>query len=195
MTDNLIYNLILEKDVSKNEEALKELYVDNYYMIENFVIKYGGSKEDAKDVFQESIILLYNNIKTRKFELKSKISTYLYSVSRNIWFKKNKREKRESALDEKKFENLASSDNVIEQIVYTEEQILIGKLLTKSGERCKQILKLYYFEKNRMKEIAKSLGYASEQVAKNQKAKCMKKLKSIVKNSDYYNNNLGKSTN
>lgn len=195
MTDNLIYNLILEKDVSKNEEALKELYVDNYYMIENFVLKYGGTKEDAKDVFQESIILLYNNIKTRKFELKSKISTYLYSVSRNIWFKKNKKDRREAELDEKRFENLPSSENVLNDIVYSEEQILIGKLLTKSGERCKEILKLYYFERNRMKEIAKSLGYASEQVAKNQKAKCMKKIKAIVKNSDFYNNNLGKTTN
>lgn len=191
MKDDKIFTLIRDESLFNNEVALKAIYVSNYYMVENFILSHGGSKEDAKDVFQDTVITFYNNVKKDQFELKSKISTYLYSVSRNIWFKKIRDDKIViNSEDFDKLKKVSSSDDIHKSIEYTEEQKLIAQLLSSAGAKCKQILTLYYFEKLRMKKIASELGYNSEQVAKNQKAKCMKKIKAAVLSSNFYLRNL-----
>lgn len=195
MKDNLIFKLIKEESVVNNESALKAIYTSNYYMIENFVLSHGGSKDDAKDIFQDTVITFYNNVKKNQFELKSKISTYLYSISRNIWFKKLRDNKIQIAGED--FDNikeLSSNEDIHSSLEYTEEQFLIAKLLKTAGDKCKQLLTLYYYEKMRMKKISAELGYASEQVAKNQKAKCMKKIKAAVLNNEFYKRNLDKTS-
>jgi len=194
MKDDYILSLILEEDIMKNESALKVLYVNNYYMVENFITTHGGSKEDAKDIFQDSIIAFYNNVKRKKVVLKSKISTYIYSIARNQWLKHLRDSKKTYEFDQNDLIELKSEENVFEDLVYTEEQLMIAKLITSAGEKCKQLLQLYYFEKLKMRNIAAKLKYASEQVAKNQKSKCMKKLKAIVLSSKFYKENLGEKS-
>jgi len=190
MNDTQILKLILEEDLIKNEMGLKTIYVNNYYMVENFILCHGGTKEDAKDVFQDVVIAFYNNIKGKKITLKSKISTYIYSIARNQWLKHVRDNKKTIVLEAEVVNKVSDSENAFESMVYSEEQLMIAKILSTAGEKCKHLLQQFYFEKLKMKKIASNLGYASEQVAKNQKSKCMKKLKAIVLGSEFYRKNL-----
>ena len=65
-------------------------------------------------------------------------------------------------------------------VLKNEESNLVAQMLDQIGKDCKQILLFFYFEKNKMSEIANKMNLANEQVAKNKKSNCMKKLKSFT---------------
>jgi len=184
MTDQQIIHTIKDSSIKNCEQALSLVYQNYYKMIENFIIQNSGSVDDAKDVFQETVISLYKNVKSGKYSPDSKLSTYLFSIGKNIWYKKLRKTGRMSHLEDQDHLQIKSDEDTQKKIEYTEYQMLIGKLLHKMGKECSKLLKLFYFEKMRMVKIAAQMDYSSEQVAKNQKSKCMKKLRATVQSSD-----------
>ena len=173
-----------------NEAALRMVYKDYYFMIEKYILSNSGNKEDARDIFQETMLSFYKNIKHGNYVLKSKISTYIYSISKNLWLKKINRKKKEISLNGLDLNNTSSDQDIQGSLEYSEKQLLIGKLLMTVGSQCSKILKLYYYERLKMKKIALEMGLASDKVAKNQKARCLKKLRAVVAEKKYYKQNL-----
>jgi len=51
--------------------------------------------------------------------------------------------------------------------------------LEKLGQPCQRIVELFYFEKKNMTEISEALGYKNPDTAKNQKCKCMARLRKL----------------
>ena len=190
MTDKEIVEIISSNEMRKCEDALRLMYKEHYYLIENMVLSSNGTREDAKDIFQDAIVAFYNNVKSGKYVLDSKISTYLFAVSRNLWLKRLRKKGREAEISEEQLINFKSEENIFEDIKYSEEQKLIAQLFMKVGDKCKNLLMLYYYEKMRMKNIAIEMKLSSEQAAKNQKLKCMKKLKAFVLQNEFYSKNL-----
>jgi len=184
MTDQQIIATIKDYSIKNCEAALNCVYGRYYNMIESFITQNNGTKDDAKDIFQETMISLYNNVKNDKYSPDSKLSTYLFTISKNIWYKKLRKKGKMSNLEDNQHKQIASGEDIHGQLEYTEQQKLIGKLLHKVGQECGKILKLFYFEKMRMVKIADKMDYSSEQVAKNQKSKCMKKLRIVVMSND-----------
>lgn len=193
MTDQEIITILKKNDLAGGTQALKILYKNNYFMVEDYILKNSGTKEDAKDIFQDSVIVLYKNLKKETFVLSGKISTYLYSITRNLWLKKLRDSKITSVDLEDHRESFIDEENIVEEIEYSEHQIMIGKMLHQAGERCKKILKAFYYEKLSMKKIASTQGYSSEQIAKNQKVRCLKKIRSILNKNEHYFENLENS--
>ena len=65
---------------------------------------------------------------------------------------------------------------------------MMDKAIGGLGEPCKSLLEAYYLEKKNMQEIATSFGYTNAENAKNQKYKCLMRLKKIFF-SHYKNGN------
>ena len=61
---------------------------ENYNMVQSLIINNSGSTDDAKDIFQEAMIVLYEKVRSGTFELNCLIKTYVYSVSRRLWLKR-----------------------------------------------------------------------------------------------------------
>lgn len=187
MTDQEIIAILRENDIKGGTRALKILYKNNYYMVEDYVTHNSGTKDDAKDIFQDSVIVLYKNLKKESFELRGKISTYLYSISRNLWLKKLRDTKIRTTDIEDHRESFVNEQNIHLDLEYTEDQKMIGRMLTQAGEKCKEILKAFYYDKMSMRKIAEGQGYSSEQVAKNQKLRCLKKIRAVLnKKANYF---------
>lgn len=184
MTDNQIIEYIKDKNVQENEIALRHIYRTYYKMIEAFVIKNSGTKDDAQDVFQDSILALYNNIKDGKYSQESQLSTYIFSISKNVWFNVLRKNGRINLIENKEFENNESDEDIEGMIEFTELQKQIGALLHKVGQECSRVLKLFYFERLRMVKIAEEMNYPTEQEAKNKKYKCMKKIRALISSDE-----------
>ena len=105
-------------------------------------------------------------------EITCKISTFLYSVARNKLLKLVRDEK----LDVDR-ELVDVVEEVEEYDKYEKETVRLKKFINELGDKCRQILELFYLEGIRMDEIAKRLGYTNSANAKNQKYKCLKQLK------------------
>jgi RNA polymerase sigma factor (sigma-70 family) len=167
----------------KDEQTLKIIYRQNYPVITNMVINNGGSLAQAKDVYQEAIIVLYEKLQDESFELNCRIKTFLYSVSRNIWLKELKTMNRYSG-------SLNESDEYLElnweEINNVEDQYqAMNHALASLGEPCSTILKDFYINKSSMEDITEKFGYTNTDNAKNQKYKCLKRLKKLF--FEHYN--------
>jgi RNA polymerase sigma factor (sigma-70 family) len=160
-------------DKELNNKAFKFLYKHVYPLVYSFIRQRGGTKREADDTFQEAMIILFENVKSKKFRAESKVNTYLYSMVRNIWFSKLKKAKREISVEDMSM----TADIDVKKKPDSKEKIkLIMQVLDTIGESCKSILKQYYFEHCTMNEIKEKMGFTSEQSAKTQKYKCMQKL-------------------
>lgn len=159
--------------------TLEYLYKSNFPVIERFITANSGSSEDAKDVFQDALITFYQNLKHKDLVLTCSISTYLYSVSRNLWLKKLKRSKNLTKMED--FEDFMSVDD--EKPISKEAFKVLESVFSEISEKCIKVLTYFYFDNLSMKEIGRLTGYKSEQAVKNKKYKCMQELLRIITSS------------
>ena len=71
-----------------DKKAIETIYKENYNMVQSLIINNDGTIHEAKDVFQEAMIILFEKARSGNFELTSQIKTYVYSVCRRIWLKR-----------------------------------------------------------------------------------------------------------
>jgi RNA polymerase sigma factor (sigma-70 family) len=142
---------------------------------------YNCTTEEAKDIYQTSILILYKNIVDGKFAATSSIKTYLFGIGRNQFLKSKKEEQR-------------FSNNIIDNVMddFSEERELkelheanlerVHNSLQALGDPCKKLLELSFFYKNSLETITTMLGYKNTDTTKNLKYKCLQRLKNIIQN-------------
>jgi len=165
--------------LNNSPDTLKRIYKVYFPMVLQMVLNNNGNEEDAKDIYQESIIILYNKVKAGDFELTSKLKTYIYSVCRRIWLKKlNQRSNKECEL--KDIHDFLPVENDLElhemrdlQFSKMEESLLM------LGEPCRTIIQDFYMQGRSMQEICDKFGYTNPENAKTQKYKCLQRLKKL----------------
>jgi len=163
--------------------ALKKLYSENYNSIFHFIKKNNGNQSDFEDIFQESIIVLYEKMVQSDFELNCSVKTYLYSIAKNKWM--NKLRQRKTVVEISNLESdLIFSDETDAINLEKETPSVIKKLLGKLDAESRRVLILYYFDRMKMKDIAQTMGYANQQVAKNKKSRTLKKLRAMLSQTE-----------
>lgn len=189
LSDKNILNYLQSGKTALQNKALRFLYAEYYGLIENMILKNSGSKEDVPDVFQNGLIVLFNKAKQTDFRLSSTLKTYLYSICRNLWLMEIRKNKRKTPLEDH-HEFIAVEEDNFETLVMNEKKQLVMQLLEKMGDSCRQVLIHFYYKKMRMAQIKENMSYSSEQVAKNKKRACMKKLREMIMNNPNYVNVL-----
>jgi RNA polymerase sigma factor (sigma-70 family) len=170
----------LLKGLANNDvKAAETIYKDNFNMVQSFIINNNGSYDDAKDIFQEAMVALYEKAQDDSFVLTCKINTYIYSVCRRLWLKRFQQIVRYSG----QIENLEETVAVEEDLEIHEKRNtafgIMDKALAGLGEPCKSLLEGYYVKKQDMQTLAKEFGYTNADNAKNQKYKCLMRLKKL----------------
>jgi len=171
--------ILLEGLAASDKKAIETIYRENFNMVQSLVINNNGSAEDAKDVFQETMIVLYEKARSGSFELSCQIKTYIYSVCRRIWLKRLQQLNRYSAPVESLEITVPVEDEIEEHEKRNSEFEMMDKAINSLGEPCKSLLEAYYLQKQNMQVIAASFGYTNADNAKNQKYKCLMRLKKI----------------
>ncbi len=171
--------LLLKGLAENDKQAIERIYRDNYAMIQAFILNNSGSHDDARDIFQEAMIVLFEKTRTETFELSSQLKTYIYSVCRRLWLKKLNQMNRYSG----RLDNMEDTIPVDEDMELHEKRdadfTLMENAMSKIGEPCKSLLDAYYIQKKHMQEIAADFGYTNADNAKTQKYKCLMRLKKL----------------
>jgi RNA polymerase sigma factor (sigma-70 family) len=170
---------LLQGLARSDKKAIETIYRENYNMIQSLIINNSGSAEDARDVFQETMIVLYERVRSGSFELNCLIKTYVYSVSRRLWLKRLQQMNKYSPVTDNLQETVPVEEEIEENERINNEFQAMDKAISSLGEPCKGLLEAYYLEKKNMQEIALSFGYTNADNAKNQKYKCLMRLKKI----------------
>jgi RNA polymerase sigma factor (sigma-70 family) len=177
MTDQQIIQLLRTK---KTDRALGILY-KHFPMMRKMIVANGGTKQDAEDIFQEALVIFCRKAKEYDFVLTSQLSTYLYGICYFLW-KDEKRRSGKFKSSSIESELVKADEEAISEIIEEDLQIKQAeKVLNDLGERCRELLLLFYNGGLRVKDIAAKMGYSSEGSAKNQKYKCLEAAKLKLK--------------
>lgn len=171
--------LILAEIRKNNEAALGELYKTHYPMAVNLICSNSGTEQEAKDIYQEAVIAFYERAQQPGFTLTCKIKTYLYAVCRRLWLKRLAEKKRFSI----SIPETETFEGVETEVNEAEERELSFKRMSESlhalGEPCRSIIEDFYIHDFSMEIISEKFGYTSADNAKNQKYKCLQRLKKL----------------
>ena len=172
-----IYDLRMGKT-----EILDEIYREHRKPFLAWIKKHFSiNDEDATDLYQDTIISFYKAVRAGNLkQLNVNLKTYLYGIGKNLAFKRY----RKTLTFRKHEENIKSELPEVEDpfVSVSDERIdLVIKAFESLDEPCYSILKLFYYQRLTMDEIAEVLNYKNRDTVKSQKSRCMKKIKEIVK--------------
>ena len=188
MKADISERLLLQGLARNDKKAIETIYKENYNLVQALVINNSGTSEDAKDIFQEAMIILYEKVQSGTFELNCQIKTFVYSVSRRLWLKRLMQQNRFHLSDGHE-ESVSVDEEMEEHEKRNTEFLMMERAMNGLGEPCKSLLEAFYLQKKSMQEIANSFGYTNSENAKNQKYKCLMRLKKLFF-SQYKNESL-----
>jgi RNA polymerase sigma factor (sigma-70 family) len=163
--------------LANDDKALDALYTANFYKTEAFVLANSGTADEAKDIYQEAFIAVWQNIKAGRFvpQNGSSLEAYLFQIVKYKWYDNLKAAKRMKLLP-------VEDNSFIEAAYNEEEQNYIEKVeqhFKNLGEPCREVLTLFYFMKQSMQHIAAGFSW-TEATAKNNKYRCLQRLRNMV---------------
>lgn len=167
----------------KDKEVVPHLYKKVFPLVENYIRKNSGRKEDASDVFQDCLLLFYKQVIKNTFDPKYKVYGYLYRISINLWINKIKKEQRiqylETVGDEAFEEEPSPWDRPPER---TDENV-IKSLFSGIGEKCVELLTNTVYYNLLMEDIMIRMGFSSVDAVKMQQQRCKQKLIKEIENN------------
>ena len=163
--------------LANDEKILEALYTNNFYKAETFIITNSGTEEEAKDIYQDAFIAVWQNVKAGRFiaQSDSSLEAYLFQIVKYKWYdylKLNKRMKL-VPVDETGFIDAAYNEDEQHYMEKVEQHF------KNLGEPCREVLTLFYFLKKNMQQIAANFSW-TEATAKNNKYRCLQRLRNLV---------------
>lgn len=174
--DAAILDLIRNGD----EEGLVMLYAANERMVRAFVTNNSGTPDDAEDLLQEAVIILWERMRAGTFEPNAKLSTFIYATVRNLWRARLRGMKREMPSDLAGRDDASDEPSPADALAGSDMAAAVAAALDRLGEPCRTLLLLYYWEERSMEEIAAQLKFANADTAKSKKYQCKKALERIL---------------
>jgi DNA-directed RNA polymerase specialized sigma24 family protein len=80
--------MIVEGLRNKDHEKIRFLYRNYFDSIQRLILKNSGNTEDAEDIFQDALVIVYKKIQDNQLKLSCSFKTYMYAISRNLWLQK-----------------------------------------------------------------------------------------------------------
>lgn len=167
---------------NNDPEILRSIYESTFPKVKIHVLKNNGSEALAKDIFQEAFIACWKNIKEDKFSENGNIEAYLYTIAKNKWIdflRSQTYKKTVSDTDIVKLHPSSDEASYYDNVENEKKQKAMHTALQQLGKECKNVLKLFYFERKPMEEISKELGIGAASV-RNKKYRCMEKLRTLT---------------
>ena len=162
-----------QQSTRTNEELFVHAYKTAFPNVAVFVKKMGGTFEEAKDIFQDSLVIYYEKRTIARRIADHNESHYITGIARHLWYKKYREDKPLTSL------------SVLPELSFADEEPQISENILRfvelSGKKCLELLQAFYYDNLNMKDIAKKFGFSGERSATTQKYKCIEKIREAVK--------------
>lgn len=156
-------------------QALTRLYRQAFPAVRRYIGRHGGTTQDAQDVFQDALVIFYEQAVGENLTLTAAPATYLVGISRNLWHHEQRRRARlphEALPDD--LESLATEEP-------EEATLAVLNYVEQLGAKCRSVLLAFYYFQQPLTQIAAANGYRSVRSATVQKFKCLERLRDSVR--------------
>lgn len=170
------------ESIKKGEDqlALNYLYKTPLRKVRRYILNNSGTREDADDIFQDAVIVLFDYVLQNKFKEEYDLDGFLFRVAKNAWI--NKVKKKDVLVRSETLE--IDTDNgvdYLQDIIKKEQLEAFHQVFNQLQENCKKLLTYVVFDQKSMKEVAVLLGMKDEKVVKSQHYRCKKYLIQLAK--------------
>ncbi|AHM58378.1 sigma-70 family RNA polymerase sigma factor [Flammeovirgaceae bacterium 311] len=136
----------------------------------------GGTLEESRDIFQDALVIYYEKSLQPHFSPALAAEPYILGIAKHLWIRKFRKQAQMVSLTE--LENTISIPE--DYFPAVDDQRLLS-FLERSGRKCLNLLKAFYYESLPMKEIATVFGFSTDRSATVQKYKCLEKVRDTIK--------------
>ena len=173
MIETNIQNKLLDDIRNGDHQAINGLYKNSFHYCTGFILKNKGTVEDAKGLFQESLIVLLRNVSDPQFKIQHAIRTYLYSICKNLWLKQLNKKKKMGFVQSIDHENketvLIAEDTLEEKQAREKHHLRLEECMQQLKEDARRLLQLTFYQKLSDKDIAPLMGYSFQFVRQKRK--------------------------
>jgi len=177
---NCLILLLLTHD----REGIKYIYDIYFPAIFNLIKLNGGLLEDAEDVFQEALIVLYQKAQSTDFELKCSFFTMFFSVCKNIWGSKSQKKYR-TEISLSLLEEFEDSADFEQDLIKKELEQIFWSNFHSLPNNDQKLLKMA-FDGFTTESIQQNLGFSSIGYTAKRKFVCKQKLFKLIKKDIRY---------
>lgn len=173
----------------RNQELLNELYKTVLPKVKMYITRNSGSEDEANDMFQDAVVVFYKQVKSNQLNIKQSIEAYIYTVAKNLWINKAKRDARIKFTDEIK-EDKDIAANSLSFLISEEREATVRQVFGQLGDRCAQLLNYVFYQDYSLAEVTELMGFSSSEVTHTTHYRCKKKLMTLVAGNDAFKNLL-----
>ncbi|MDB5155886.1 MAG: polymerase subunit sigma-70 [Mucilaginibacter sp.] len=156
---------------ARRQELFIRLYKSAFPVVAKYVSRMGGSFDEAKDVFQDALVVYYEKAVVTPTLLDNDIA-YLVGTAKNLWLKRFRQTNHNVPLDHIDIESTNEENPSNSRLL---------RFLETAGKKCMELLKGFYYDQLSLTEIADEFGYSGIRSATVQKYKCLEKVRETVK--------------
>jgi DNA-directed RNA polymerase specialized sigma24 family protein len=157
------------------EAWLTRLYLTTFPSVAHYVSRKGGSLDEAKDIFQDALVIYYEKVVADALQLTHSENSYIMGIAKHLWYHHQQKQRGYVSEDVSNFTELFND----EPLIPSAKRLL--RYLETAGQKCMDMLQAFYYDKQSMKEIAERFGLSGERSATVQKHKCLEKVRGKVK--------------
>ena len=168
----MVEDKIMIQTAQEREKLFISLYKSAFPAVARYVSKMGGSFDEAKDIFQDALVIYYEKALIFSISIKSDDKSYLSGIAKHLWLKKYRDNNLQVPLDS------------FELTIETEEQLSESKLmhfLATTGKKCMDLLRSFYYDQLPLADAATQFGFSGVRSATVQKYKCLEKVRETIK--------------
>ena len=159
------------------EDPIIQLYRDSFPDVARMIRRKGGTLEEAKDAFHDALLIYMEKEKAGRLQLHSSPKAYLLGTARICWL----RARGATVALPETFDAAEPEDADIEE---REQRLQVS--LVRSGKKCIELLKAFYYDHCSMQDIAVRFGFNGTRSATVQKYKCLEKVRREIKINETY---------
>ena len=163
----------LESLPARREELFTTLYKKAFPAVARYVSRMGGSFDEAKDVFQDALVVYYEKTAAAKFTLNRSDAAYLVGTAKYLWIKRYKENCLHIPLD--------GIDTALDETEENPSGRRLMHLLETAGKKCMELLKSFYYDQLPLADAAALFGFSGVRSATVQKYKCLEKVRETIK--------------
>jgi RNA polymerase sigma-70 factor (ECF subfamily) len=161
LDENILIQQTLKGDVKSFEEIVSR-YNMMVYTLAYRVLK---NREESEEIAQDVFLKVYQSL--NGFNMKSKLSTWIYRITYNLSINKFKSQKRKIVTTEiDRYAEFSATvlPDAHNNAVEAEKQKMVNDSIFKLPETDRIIITLYYYEDISVKEIAKIINLSAQNV-------------------------------
>ncbi|MBX9853227.1 MAG: sigma-70 family RNA polymerase sigma factor [Cytophagaceae bacterium] len=177
-----------DKDIIKairtgeDHKALEALYKEVFPKVKK-IITDTDKGEEAKDIFQEALLIFYKQVIGNKFDEKYEVAGFIYTIARNLWINRVNKKKRTVNMNEEEVP-VSVETSVLDKMLMEDRKEVIRKVFSKLGDKCRDLLTYTIFQDMSMEDVALRMEFNSANAATTAVFRCKQKLMAIVKDSN-----------